>query len=87
MATTKENVRAKVCTLLDDIRPHLEKKLETLLDSGLIDFEKEDDNWALPKDIMQVLAREMAFQYAAPNPKRGYKKQLDKMFHVFRLGL
>lgn len=42
MATTKENVRAKVLTLLDDIRPHLEQKLEKLFDSGLIDFEKEE---------------------------------------------
>lgn len=38
MATTKENVRAKVCDLLDDIRPHLENKLDKLLDSGVIDF-------------------------------------------------
>jgi hypothetical protein len=28
MATTKEKVRAKVIGLLDDIRPHLEQKLE-----------------------------------------------------------
>lgn len=53
MATTKENVRAKVLTLLDDIRPHLEQKLEKLLDSGTINFEKEDDTWCLPKDIIQ----------------------------------
>lgn len=82
--TTKENVKTKVLGLLDDIRPHLEKKLETLLNSGVIDFENEPDNYGLPKDIIQVFAREMAFQYAAPNPKRGYKKQLDKMFHAIR---
>lgn len=82
--TTKENVRAKVLGLLDDIRPHLEKKLQTLLNSGVINLENEPDNYALPKDIIQVLAREMAFQYAAPYPKRGYKKQLDKMFHAIR---
>lgn len=82
--TTKENVGAKVLGLLDDIRPHLEKKLERLLDSGVIDFGNEPDNYALPKDIIQVLAREMAFQYAAPYPKRGYKKKLDKMFHAIR---
>ena len=82
--TTKENVKAKVLDLLDDIRPHLEKKLETLLNSGVIDFENEQDNYALPKDIIQVLAREMAFQYAVPFPKHGYKKQLDEMFHAIR---
>lgn len=81
MATTKENVREKVLTLLDDIRPHLEHKLEKLLDSGVIDFEKESDNWALPKDIMQALAKEMAWQYKHPNPHYGYKKKIERFFN------
>lgn len=63
MATTKEKVREKVIGLLDDIRPHIETKLDKLLESGLIDFDNEDDNYALPKDIMQALARVMEFQY------------------------
>jgi hypothetical protein len=81
MATTKENVREKVLTLLDDIRPHLEHKLEKLLDSGVIDFEKESDNWALPKDIMQALAKEMAWQYKHPNPPYGYKKKIERFYN------
>lgn len=80
--TTKENVKAKVLGLLDDIRPHLEKKLEKLLNSDVIDFENEPDNYALPKDIIQVLAREMAFQYAAPYPKRGYKKHVWRIYRL-----
>lgn len=80
MATTKENVRAKVKTLLDDIRPYLERKLEKLLDSGVIDFEKEDDNWVLPKDIIQAMAKEMAWQYKHPNPPYGYKKRIEKFY-------
>lgn len=63
MATTKEKVREKVIGLLDDIRPHLETKLDKLLDSDAINFEEEEDDYALPKDIMQALAREMEFQY------------------------
>ena len=86
MATTKENVRAKVIGLLDDIRPYLEQKLNKLLESGAIDFEKEDDNYALPKDIMVALAEEIAFQYEAPNPKRGWKKRIQKLFTAIRLG-
>lgn len=85
MATTKENVRAKVRTLLDDIRPHLEQKLEKLLDSGLIDFEKEDNNWVLPKDIIVAMTKEVEFQYSKPYPKRGYKKRLDQIFRAIRL--
>lgn len=85
MATTKENVRAKVLTLLDDIKPLLEQKLEILLDSGLIDFEKEYDTWALPKEIMQALAKEMAWQYKHPNPPYGYKKRIEDFFNNMRL--
>ena len=85
MATTKENVRAKVMTLLDDIRPHLEDKLDELLDSGVIDFEKEDDNWGLPKDIMQVLAREISWQYKHHNPPYGYKKRIERFYNNMRL--
>lgn len=63
MGTTKEKVRERVIELLDDIRPHLESKLDKLLESGAINFEKEEDNYALPKDIVQALAKEMEFQY------------------------
>ena len=80
MATTKEIVKAKVCILLDDIRPHLEQKLEKLLDSGAIDFEKEEDNWALPKDIIQALTKEIAWQYKHPNPPYGYKKRIESFY-------
>lgn len=80
MATTKENVRARVNTFLDDIRPHLEHKLEKLLDSGLIDFEKEEDNWCLPKDIMQALAKEMAWQFRHPHPPYGYNKRIENFY-------
>lgn len=85
MATTKENVRAKVLTLIDDIRPHLEQKLAKLLDSGLIDFEKEENTWALPKDIIVAMTKEVEFQYSNPHPQRGYKKRLDKIFRAIRL--
>lgn len=85
MATTREEIKLKVLTLLDDIRPHLEMKLEKLLDSGLIDFEKEEYNWALPKDIITAMAKEVEFQYARPYPKRGHKKRLDKIFRAIRM--
>lgn len=80
MATTKEKVRAKVIVLLDDIRPHLEQKLEKLLGSGAINFEKEDDTWGLPKDIIQALAKEIAWQYKHPQPPYGYKKRIERFY-------
>lgn len=80
MATTKEKVRAKVIGLLDDIRPHLEQKLEKLLDSGTINFEKESDTWGLPKEIIQALAKEIAWQYKHPCPPYGYKKRIERFY-------
>lgn len=81
MATSKENVRAKVVELLNDLKPMLESKLDILLDSGVIDFEKEDDNWGLPKDIIQALAKEIAWQYKHPNPPYGYKKRIERFYN------
>lgn len=81
MATTKQNVRAKVIELLNGLKPMLESKLDTLLDSGVIDFEKEDNNWGLPKDIMQALAKEIAWQYKHPNPPYGYKKRIEIFYN------
>lgn len=81
MATTRENVRAKVVELLNGLKPMLESKLDTLLDSGVIDFKKEDNTWGLPKDIMQALAKEIAWQYKHPNPPYGYKKRIERFYN------
>jgi len=82
--TTKENVRTKVITLLEDIKPHLIKKLDMLLDSGEIDFDDHEDNWQLPKEIMQALAREMEFQYSNHLASKADKKQITRYYHLMR---
>lgn len=80
MATTKDNVEKRTKELLQDIMPHLEKSLDKLLNSGAIDFDNEDDNYRLPKEIMCALAKEIDWMYKDPNPKRGYKKKIDNFF-------
>lgn len=55
MGTTKEKVRERVIELLDDIRPLLEKRLDCFLETSNIDYEKEEDNYMLPKFIMLAL--------------------------------
>lgn len=82
--TTKENVRSKVIEMLDDIRPHLEKKLDNLLDSGVIDFENTEDNYSVPKNIIQALAKEMNFQYQNIYADRKTKKQIIEFYAVIR---
>jgi hypothetical protein len=80
MATTKENVKKKTIELIHDMVPHLEKCLDKLLDSGAIDFNCELDNWALPKEIMCAMAKEIEHQYGHPNPYKGYKKRIQNYY-------
>ena len=78
MATTKEEVRKKVLTLYEDYRPRLEKALECVLQHSQIDFEQIPDNWQLPKEIVQALAKDMIRYhtnvYATKADKRRVKK-------------
>lgn len=87
MATTREEVREKVITLLDDIRPHLEKKLDALLDSGAVNFDEDAGNWATPKGIMQALAMEMSFQYSNIHATRKDKQRITRYYEKMRLAL
>lgn len=86
MATTKEKVRERVIEMLDDIRPHLENKLDKLLNGDFIDFEKEDDNYYLPKNIMQALAREMEFQYENVHATRADNRKINELYRAIRYG-
>ena len=87
MATTKEKVRERVVEMLNDIRPHLEKKLDELLNSDFIDFEKEEDNYYLPKNIMQALAREMEFQYSNVHASRANNRKINELYRAIRYGV
>lgn len=80
--TTKENVRIRTLELLDNAHQELIKKLDFLLDSGAIDYESEDDNWKLPKHIMQALGHTMIRLYENPHATRQDKKQI-KYFNYF----
>ena len=80
MATTKEKVREKVVDMLEtELRKSLITKLDNLLDSGAIDFESEDDNYKLPKQIMQVLGNSMSRAYTNPHATAKDKKQIKTL--------
>ena len=85
MATTKEKVREKVITLLDEIRPHLEKKLDEVLDSGKICFEDFPDNWRLPKELFIALMREAEFQHTNIRATRQDKSRIKEYTRLVRL--
>ena len=74
--TTKENVREKTLSLLDEAHESLIKKLDILLDSGAINFEDEDNNYKLPKHIMQALGDSMIRYFSNPHASAKDKKQI-----------
>ena len=80
--TTKENVREKTLSLLDEAHESLIKKLDILLDSGAINFEDEDNNYKLPKHIMQALGDSMIRYFSNPHASAKDKKQI-KNFTYF----
>lgn len=80
--TTKENVRKKTLDLLDNAHQELIKKLDYLLDSGAIDYESEDDNYKLPKHIMQALGHTMIRLFENPHATAKDKKQI-RNFNCF----
>lgn len=82
--TTKKNVYTKVIGLLDDIRPMLEKSLEKVLNSGMIDFDNEPDNYRLPKAIILALVKEIEFQYGNMPFTRTEIKEIDRLYKIIR---
>ena len=77
--TTKEKVREKVYLLIDELPERLKKQTDNILESGVIDFESEEDNWALPKDIYIALLPYIEFLHRHPKPTMAYKKKIKKI--------
>jgi hypothetical protein len=76
---TKEEVREKVYLLIDELPERLKKQTDNILESGVIDFESEKDNWALPKDIYIAMLPYIEFLHRHPKPTRAYKKKIKQI--------
>jgi len=70
---TKEQIREKTIELINQLPEWLPERLESLLQSGAIDFPSETDSYHLPKLIMCALGREIEWQYY-PSTKKEQKK-------------
>ena len=77
--TTKEKVREKVYLVIDELPERLKRQADNILDSGVIDFENEEDTWALPKDIYIAMLPYIEFLHRHPKPTRAYKKKIQKI--------
>lgn len=82
--TTKEKVRSKVIELINDTRCLLLQELDDLLDSEIIDYQQEDNDWELPKFIMQAFAKEVDFQYCKLYPTKKDKDKIEMLFRQIR---
>lgn len=76
---TKEEVREKVYLLIDELPERLKKQTDNILESGVIDFESEKDNWVLPKDIYIAMLPYIEFLHRHPHPTREYNKKIKKI--------
>lgn len=74
--TTKENVRAKTLEELEYAHQELIKKLDFLLSCGEINFDIEEDNYKLPKHIIQALGDSMMRMFSNPHASAKDKKQI-----------
>ena len=86
MKTTKEQVKEKVLVLYDDYRERMEKSLDRVLNFGKIDFDSSPDNWQLPKEIMQAIARDMERYYKNPDATRSDNRRVNKIENTIIIG-
>lgn len=77
--TTKESVREKTIDCLNNVYPTLVEKLDYLLDSGAINFEEYDDNYFLPKLIVQALGGTMTRLYSNSHATKAEKRELKNI--------
>jgi hypothetical protein len=84
---TKESVLGKVEAIIDDMnfKQWAMQKAEKALDSGVINLEDFEDNYALPKNIISMIGREMQRQYSPlsfSDNSRKTKKLLNDIYRV-----
>ena len=60
---TREQVIEKVNKLINESADCMKKNIERVLDNGSVDIENYEDNFLLPKIILQALLKEESFQY------------------------
>ena len=60
---TKEQVIEKVNKLINESADCMKKNVDRVLNNGSVDIENYEDNFLLPKIILQALLKEESFQY------------------------
>lgn len=79
---TKEQVKEKVLLMLPDAVKHMTTNLDIVLSEceSVVKLEDFDNNYILPKLILQALLKEEIFQYNVNSVyKDNYRKNHDKV--------
>lgn len=80
----KQEIKSMVIQLMDDMRPEMERKLEQLLEQP--EFKQDEKHgfgkWVIPKIIMCILLKRMAFQYEPPKTISGASKAYKEIDSV-----
>ena len=77
---TKEACIEKVEEMIDRIPERMKKNLCKLLASGAVDYESAEDNYLLPKKIMNALIMEEQFQHKPLHDDRKTKREIESYY-------
>jgi len=79
---TKKQLQKKTRSLIFEASKHMRKNIDRAINSGSIDVSSWDNNWLLPKLLLNALLMEEQHQYAPPAGmnERQYKKQIESIY-------
>lgn len=81
---TKEQTIEKVENLIVDIQKHMTERLEQIINSGAINFEEYNNDYILPKMIIQALLQKEQNLYQFPKGfynERKLKKEVKNIYN------
>ena len=77
---TKEQLIEKMNILFDSVTKGMTKDLEKLLASGAVDYESADNDFLLPRKILQAILKEEQFQHKPLSEDRKTKKEIESYY-------
>lgn len=78
---TKEQLKEKTSKLINDAHESMLKNLDKVLENEhIIDYEKYDNDFILPRMVLQGLLKEEAFQYKPLSIDRKGKLLIEQIY-------
>ena len=77
---TREQFIDKMNILFDSVTKGMPKDLEKLLASGGVDYESADNDFLLPRKILQAILKEEQFQHKPLSEDKKTKKEIESYY-------